>query len=1144
MRMTDQERVWFKELVKDRADSARTLKKDSMRGYRQSPINKYSDRAHFVYEFLQNADDVKASKCAFSLSQDGLIFSHNGKILFNVSNPGTELQDRNKERLGGVNAITAAGLSTKSENEIGRFGIGFKAVFQYTDGPEIYDDNIRFGLKDEIVPYLIKDDFAGRKPGETCFYVPFRSAEKERAYSDIKDKIVSIMHPLLFLSNLKEISFNSSELTGQYSKEVCDSKYYRENDSCIEVEFLILKSKFGDKETETKVLKFSTETTDGRVAVVLGIDDKDGSIRLIPLQCPVFCFFPTKKETGLNFLIHAPFLLNDSREGIKEGNEHNIKLIVYLANLAVNAINLLESKIPSEIHNWFGRRECGVKIIDDGILDYVPLNLKETHDEISLKAFELCFNALFTTQAVIPCQSGDDRELVYRKKENVSWSSDCGLINLLTPTQLASLLDQPSMCWGFATVNGSKLSSEKESFIKICCGNIVSWSSIWPKMTAGFFEQQPIEWFKNFFDYLVQNRSRDLDAYKTLPMFLNGDGRAVSAFDKDDHALYHALYLPDEGVSTAKTVHKKLLEFESVKKIVELWGIKKESQLAVVNRIVREDLVNDDACMYEQGLIRVLKFCETCSNEDLQKVGDLFIKYPALMVYNPSKERKWKARSVDCYFINDDLLFYFKGINDVPFVDMAYLDNIVGDEYRAALKTLFSVLKIRSTPKCITELLSRDEAHLIYGETRTWTKSYYLKAYGKIEKWEDFYLDYSKEFLERFMAETEINARKKMSGIFWKFLCKMIEEIVPAHKCIKDEMIGIHHYFQYGWKTETFTPYLCEVLREKTWLFDERGELRPHAELFVEALNDMYDVHSTASKQLLELLGIKHDERLWALNTLSDDERQDLKAAKDIREAGLGSVTEARSILGIIPAEIRQKICSGALTTEKILKAVGLLEQVEASGRVTTTMSQDSSATIEHVPTPAAVDIITALTSDENMGGLAVAEQHDVLVEAKEMVRKALESEGYEFTKGICEKECSVINGVKKGGIEYPLVVHSYIDRSRPFQLNAADWAQLMKPNSMLLVRTEEGICPVPFKNLVCNRDKIDFSISTKDNLDMSDRLASLAHVMRWFKGLHFDFGSLVPMKAGTAQLFDLPENPMTDEQKKSQMAPDSVEEL
>jgi hypothetical protein len=60
----------------------------------------------------------------------------------------------------------------------------------------------------------------------------------------------------------------------------------------------------------------------------------------------------------------------------------------------------------------------------------------------------------------------------------------------------------------------------------------------------------------------------------------------------------------------------------------------------------------------------------------------------------------------------------------------------------------------------------------------------------------------------------------------------------------------------------------------------------------------------------------------------------------------------------------------------------------------------------------------------------------------------------------------------------------------------------------------------------------------------MSDRIASLAYVLRWFKELRFDFGSLIPMKAGTSQLFDLPENPMTDEQRNSQMTPDSVEEL
>jgi len=180
-------------------------------------------------------------------------------------------------------------------------------------------------------------------------------------------------------------------------------------------------------------------------------------------------------------------------------------------------------------------------------------------------------------------------------------------------------------------------------------------------------------------------------------------------------------------------------------------------------------------------------------------------------------------------------------------------------------------------------------------------------------------------------------------------------------------------------------------------------------------------------------------------------------------------------------------------------------------------------------PNDATPDTIAISIEDGQYAGLADAQKHDALVEAKKMVKGRLEAEGYEFTKGIGEDEYSIINGVMKDGVEYPLVVHSYIDRSRQFQLNAADWVQLMKPNSMLLVRTGEGICPVPFKNLVCNRDKIDFSISTKDNLDMSDRIASLAHVLRWFKGLRFDFGSLIPMKAGAAQLFDLPENPIPE---------------
>lgn len=1117
--MTEQEKEWFEELVKDREENVSILTKDSMAGYRQSPINKYSDRAHFVYEFLQNADDVKASKCKFTLSRDGFLFEHNGIVPFKVSNPKTEGMDRRIGRLGGVNAITAAGLSTKSGNEIGRFGIGFKAVFQYTDEPRIYDDNIFFGLKNEIVPYLIRNDFAGRKLGETYFCVPFRSEGKDKAYNDIKEKIESITYPLLFLSNLNEISFETCSVGGQYTKEICDRKSYKDENQDIDVEFIILKSKFGDEETETKVLKFSTDTEAGSISVVFGINNNDGTIKLDSLQGPAFCFFPTKKDTGLNFLIHAPFLLNDSREGIKEKEEHNESLIERLALLSITAVELMEFKIPFESHNWFGRCIRGVKLVDDDILNYVPLKIETKQDEISLKMFELIFKIAFRTHALIPCRDGKGRELVYQKKENVCWSSDYELMQLFTSEHLTDLFGKRNLHWGFSSVNSVYISIIQRKFIEECCGSKLDEDLLRNKLNAEFFKKQSISWLGKFFEYI--GRSNLLNLYKTLPIFLDSKHNAVSAFDEEGN---HILYLPSDidDSYTSKTILPELLEIESVQSVISLWNIKEQSRLSIISNIVRNNLVNCEEMEYGQGFIEVVKFCSTCTDEDLKKICGWLKKYPALYCYNFKKGR-CKTKSEDCYYPTEELLLYFKGCEDAYFLDVEYLNEIIEKDNCQGLERLLSALNIQRIPKCRTELTQKS-VDFLYEESNQWHFSYRKW----LEKWEDFYIVGFKNFFEQFQAETDITIKGKQSAILWKFLCEIGTEVVSGHEHIEGKMRGIHHYYyDHKWGKEPYEPYLPKKLKSSIWLFNRHGDLSSHDELFIETLNEMYDVNSTIAKQLLEFLGIEHDERLRALNTLSDDERQDLEAARDIREAGIGSMAEAKSILGIIPEEIRQKISSGKLTAEKILKAVSLLELSEIGGCVPTIASKDSIAKIEQVAFPTTIDTISALTSDGKMGGLAVAEQHNNLIEAKKMVKNELELEGFEFTQGICEDEFTLINGVKKDGVEYPLVVHSYKDQSRPFQLTATDWEQLMKPKSMLIVCTKDGVCPVPFKNLVCNRDKIDFSISTKDNLDMSDRIASLAHVMRWFRGLRFDFGSLIPMEVGTAQLFDLPENPI-----------------
>ena len=110
------------EVRKDREPLAGVLKKHA--GIRRTVEELYPDNAHFIYELLQNAEDTKATHAQFTLTHDALIFEHNGRAF-------TE---------GDIWAITDIGEGTKAKDDdkIGRFGVGFKAVFAYSETPHIY----------------------------------------------------------------------------------------------------------------------------------------------------------------------------------------------------------------------------------------------------------------------------------------------------------------------------------------------------------------------------------------------------------------------------------------------------------------------------------------------------------------------------------------------------------------------------------------------------------------------------------------------------------------------------------------------------------------------------------------------------------------------------------------------------------------------------------------------------------------------------------------------------------------------------------------------------------------------------------------------------------------------------------------------
>jgi len=132
----------------------------------------YPDRAHFVYELLQNAEDAGASQVTFTLSRDRLVCEHDGRRAFTQAD---------------VTAITGIHNSTKEKaaDRIGKFGVGFKSVFVYTQSPTVRSGQFSFRIVEMILPEPIAPDPA--LGDRTRFEFPFDNPKKppQDAYAEI-----------------------------------------------------------------------------------------------------------------------------------------------------------------------------------------------------------------------------------------------------------------------------------------------------------------------------------------------------------------------------------------------------------------------------------------------------------------------------------------------------------------------------------------------------------------------------------------------------------------------------------------------------------------------------------------------------------------------------------------------------------------------------------------------------------------------------------------------------------------------------------------------------------------------------------------------------------------------------------------------
>jgi len=313
------------------ADLARALKKHS--GIRKVVEDLYPDRAHFIFELLQNAEDTGATSANFKLYKTGLIFEHNGRPFGRDD----------------IYAITNIGESSKASDidKIGRFGIGFKAVFAYSESPHIWSSSFSFKIIDLVLPYEIEEkQDLGEK---THFDFPFDNPKKPTvdAYDEVNSGLQALTETtLLFLTNLKSIRWeNAAGHSGEIRRFMHADGHYeilRETSGQLPVSAHFLKFDMPVAELENKqqvaiayLLSFLPK--------VQRFDPKKtlySQLKISPAAPGrVAVFFPAEKETsGLRFHLHAPFVPELSRASIKE-TVANLPLFENIAKLTVTSLH-------------------------------------------------------------------------------------------------------------------------------------------------------------------------------------------------------------------------------------------------------------------------------------------------------------------------------------------------------------------------------------------------------------------------------------------------------------------------------------------------------------------------------------------------------------------------------------------------------------------------------------------------------------------------------------------------------------------------------------------------------------------------------------------------------------------------------------
>jgi hypothetical protein len=864
--MTNQERKLFDELHNSRLKDIQTFRKRQYQGIWNGIIDKYPESAHFIYELLQNADDAEATQVKIEILPDALIFRHNGTVRFTI----TEEIDDPSVVLGHINSITSIGDSTKKAvegNKIGKFGVGFKSVFQYTDVPEIYDDTFCFKISNYIVPTLLDHDYKNRKVGETVFRFPYKNPSK--TIDEILNRLRNLSYPILFLTNLKEVIWENKVSMKPTSHFYRKNTLYELSKGDILFEILSLSTDNVDETLFHFTRKVNIKGV-GTHAIKVGYfyDKENQSLRIENGQ-NIFCFFPTKETFGTCYISHAPFKLVDSRQNIKEDESVNEFLIDEITKLAADALPIIRD---------YGKNVLGKTLFNEDIWNIIPIQMAEyRYFNRSLTCSRHILD-IFIDRII-----GEDLFLTnaqtYTSLNNAAIATPITILDYFNNKQIIALLHKNVQ---LLSKDICKYLSSEKKVSDFACDDLglmkVTSADIAKAITSEFMKCQEKKWILRFYLFLMneasslwkpKGKSTDNLPFRHAPIVLTSLNEWVSPYDGDALNVFLPFSSYSEGLNF---VNHEYLKEENAKRFFSELGIKEPNK--------RDFIVSSILQMYDGSRI-VTKYAD-----------DHFITiYNYYRSLGAEKEREEFKDLVKKHY----KLYTRDNTFDTPC--SVYSDETGLADYYGAKNS--SLLKSEMYPKS-KQTLNNDfyeflgelgMKRLIQCEETKYRSMYalsdlQLEEIGQIPnhtecECRDYTLDGFEE-ANRFHRIT-----KSASALIWDSIADLDLDAVSN---------GSFRWKYYSWTGRKFTSKFATQIRTTKWMYGKDGKLYIPSQISLENFDEdlyakvdeliKYFGISKSEKSIMELGGTQEQQELYELGKMLRENNIDKNGLKHLLEIG------------------------------------------------------------------------------------------------------------------------------------------------------------------------------------------------------------------------------------------------------------------